>query len=45
MRRTSKEAADALDYFHLPLAKQLHLGMRQLELDVFYDPEGLAVPP
>ena len=37
---TSKEAADALDYFHAPLTEQLDLGMRQLELDIFYDPEG-----
>ena len=40
LSRASKEAADALDYFHAPLAEQLDLGMRQLELDIFYDPEG-----
>ena len=39
-RRAAKEAADLLDYFHAPLAEQLDLGMRQLELDVFFDPEG-----
>lgn len=27
-----------LDYEHLPLAQQLDLGMRKLELDVFYQP-------
>ncbi|UDF05514.1 phosphatidylinositol-specific phospholipase C1-like protein [Asticcacaulis sp. AND118] len=32
--------ADALDYGHLPLAQQLDLGMRQLEIDLLYDPEG-----
>ena len=34
------EWAVALDYGHLPLIEQLDLGMRQLELDVYYDPEG-----
>ncbi|MCB1694208.1 MAG: phosphatidylinositol-specific phospholipase C1-like protein [Pseudomonadales bacterium] len=32
--------AASLDYAHLPLARQLDLGMRTLELDVYYDPEG-----
>ena len=40
LRRNSAEAADALDYSHLSLSAQLDLGMRQLEIDVFYDPEG-----
>lgn len=30
----------ALDYAHIPITEQLDLGMRQVELDVFYDPEG-----
>lgn len=34
------EWALALDYGHLPLTEQLDLGMRQLELDVYYDPQG-----
>ncbi|HUP21362.1 MAG TPA: phosphatidylinositol-specific phospholipase C1-like protein [Thermoanaerobaculia bacterium] len=34
------EAASALDYWHPPLAAQLDHGLRKLELDVFYDPEG-----
>jgi hypothetical protein len=34
------EWALALDYGHLRLTEQLDLGMRQLELDVYYDPEG-----
>lgn len=36
----SAEAGAALDYAHIPLSDQLDLGMRQLELDVFYDPDG-----
>ena len=30
----------SLQYHHIPLAEQLELGLRNLELDVFYDPEG-----
>ncbi len=37
---TSAEWGAALDYGHLSLFEQLNLGMRQLELDVFYDPDG-----
>ena len=37
---TSEEWAKALDYGHVPLAEQLDLGMRQLEIDVARDPEG-----
>jgi len=40
IRAQSPELATALDYDHLPIAEQLDLGMRQLELDVFHDPEG-----
>ncbi len=29
-----------LEYEHIPLSKQLNLGLRGLELDVFYDPKG-----
>jgi len=32
--------AVTLDYAHLPIEEQLNLGMRNLELDVFHDPEG-----
>ncbi len=38
--QSSPEAALGLDYGHAPLTEQLNLGMRQLELDLFYDPEG-----
>ena len=34
------EAAAGLDYAHAPLAEQLDWGLRQLEIDLFYDPEG-----
>jgi len=40
LRRGIGEQAGGLDYFHPPLSEQLDLGMRQLELDVFYDPAG-----
>lgn len=36
----STEAAEGLDYAHAPLAEQLDLGMRQLEIDIYYDPDG-----
>lgn len=32
--------AESLEYWHLPLAQQLDMGIRKLELDVFYDPGG-----
>jgi len=34
------DIAASLDYSHLPLSQQLDLGMRQLELDLYHDPEG-----
>jgi len=40
LREVNPELARALDYRHPPLAEQLKLGLRKLELDVFYDPEG-----
>jgi hypothetical protein len=37
----AREAALALDYTHRPLAEQFsQLGLRQIELDLFADPEG-----
>lgn len=36
----SQEAAEGLDYGHAPLKEQLDLGMRQLEIDIYYDPDG-----
>lgn len=40
LRSVNPAAASGLDYWHEPLADQLDLGLRVLELDVFYDPEG-----
>jgi hypothetical protein len=34
------ELAMELDYTHLPLSEQLDLGLRQLEIDVYHDPDG-----
>lgn len=34
------DMAASLDYAHLSLTEQLNGGARQLEIDVFYDPEG-----
>jgi hypothetical protein len=36
----TKPALSSLAYEHIPLAEQLNLGLRGLELDVFYDPKG-----
>ena len=36
----SQAFADSLEYTHLPLREQLDRDVRQLELDVFADPEG-----
>ncbi|MDO6519353.1 phosphatidylinositol-specific phospholipase C1-like protein [Zobellia uliginosa] len=33
-------AMSGLEYGHIPLSKQLDLGLRGLELDVFHDPKG-----
>lgn len=33
------KAALTLDYYHIPIADQLDLGMRILELDVFFEPD------
>lgn len=40
LARRDPGMAQALDYAHVPLAEQLDLGLRNLELDVLYDPEG-----
>lgn len=40
LRERSMRAATVLDYSHPELGKQLDNGARQLELDVYYDPEG-----
>jgi hypothetical protein len=40
LRARSTKAATVLDYAHRPLTDELDDGARQLELDVYYDPEG-----
>ena len=40
LRLIDREGAKALEYWHPPIADQLELGLRKLELDFFYD----AVP-
>jgi len=39
-RTHDAHGADGLDYGHRPLNEQLDIGIRQLELDVWDDPEG-----
>lgn len=36
----SQETADSLEYTALPLRDQFEMGVRQLELDIFADPDG-----
>lgn len=38
LKARNPQAAASLEYWHLPLNEQLDLGIRKLELDVFYDP-------
>ena len=40
LRADDPRLAAALDYYHLPLARQLDAGVRQLEIDIFADPAG-----
>jgi hypothetical protein len=40
LRKVNPAAAASLEYDHLPLSEQLDLGLRNLELDVFHDPQG-----
>lgn len=40
LRRREPKLAEALDYYHLPLRAQLDRGVRQLEIDIFADPQG-----
>ncbi|MEQ8692502.1 MAG: Ca2+-dependent phosphoinositide-specific phospholipase C [Pseudomonadales bacterium] len=39
LRARNPAAADSLEYAHLPLPEQLDLGLRKLELDIFYQPQ------
>jgi hypothetical protein len=40
LKSLSAATAQSLEYAHLPLEKQLDMGLRNLELDVFHDPLG-----
>lgn len=40
MIRAAGREAEAIDYSHLSLTDQLNLGLRNLELDVYWDPTG-----
>jgi hypothetical protein len=40
LMRTARPNSDDVDYSHLSLEDQLNLGLRNLELDVYHDPEG-----
>lgn len=44
LRWLDADAAQTLDYEHSSLAAQLDLGMRVLEIDVFYDPHSATFP-
>ncbi len=40
IRAAAPDRADEIDYRHRPLSEQLDAGVRQLEIDVYNDPEG-----
>ena len=40
VRKAVPDRADEIDYRHRPLSEQLDAGARQLEIDVYGDPEG-----
>jgi hypothetical protein len=40
LREVDPQLARSLDYWHVPLGEQLDLGVRKLEIDIFYDPGG-----
>lgn len=40
LSKVNPAASQSLEYAHIPLEDQLDLGLRNLELDVFHDPEG-----
>jgi hypothetical protein len=37
---SERPEAKGLDYTHIPITQQLDLGLRSLEIDVLYDPDG-----
>jgi hypothetical protein len=40
LRQKYGQRMDGLEYSHLPIERQLDLGLRSLEIDVVYDPHG-----
>lgn len=44
LKADNPEVAASLEYAHRPLTVQLQRGIRKLELDVFYDPDGRLFP-
>lgn len=40
IRSAAPDHADEIDYRHRPLKEQLDAGVRQLEIDVYHDPDG-----
>ncbi|TXE05944.1 phosphatidylinositol-specific phospholipase C1-like protein [Algoriphagus aquimarinus] len=40
LAKVNPSASQSLEYAHIPLESQLDLGLRNLELDVYHDPEG-----
>ncbi len=40
LQKSNPALADSLDYSHPPLEQQLDMGVRALELDIYYDPQG-----
>ncbi len=44
LKARNPEAAASLEYSHRSLTEQLELGIRKLEIDLFYDPEGTLFP-
>ena len=40
VRKAAPDRADEIDYGHRPLSEQLDAGARQLEIDIYNDPQG-----
>jgi Phosphoinositide phospholipase C, Ca2+-dependent len=40
LKKNGDHRLEGLEYSHIPIEKQLDLGLRALEIDVVYDPEG-----
>lgn len=40
IRAARPDAADEIEYGHRPLSEQLDAGARQLEIDIYHDPDG-----